>query len=124
MTGRPQCIAAGRVPWEELHEHFKHWLAVANALAAMREEAMDVAHANQPQGPHYRRAFNAIIKERESWVAGINDSTRAHCYCLVDNLAAVQVWRKLASYRPWAHVSSKRCRNNPRNRRRAYPVYA
>jgi hypothetical protein len=46
MTGRPQCIAAGRVAWKELHEHFKHWLAVANALAAIREEAMDLAHAN------------------------------------------------------------------------------
>jgi hypothetical protein len=73
---------------EELHkhEHSKHWQAVANA------------HANQPQGSRYRRAFNAIIKDQESWVPGINDTTRMHCYWLVDNLAAVQVWRETLTF--------------------------
>jgi hypothetical protein len=43
-------------------------------------------------------ASAAIIKEQEPWVAGINDTTRAHCYWLVDNLAAVKPWREMLTF--------------------------
>jgi hypothetical protein len=104
-------IAAGREAYQALHnhEHFRQWVAIADALVALREEAMEQAHTNRPQGPPYRRAFTALIEQRETWVAGINDTTRAHCYWLVDNLPAVTAWREVLTFRQrdeWNHPST------------------
>jgi hypothetical protein len=94
-------IAAGREAWTELnkHEHFGKWLAIADALVAIREEAMEQAgNTNRPQGPPYRKAFKAIITQREPWAAAIKETVRTHCYWLVDNLVAVQRWRETLAF--------------------------
>jgi hypothetical protein len=103
-------IAAGRAAYARLNnnEHFRDWVAVADALVAIREEAMGQAHTNRPQGPPYRAAFKAIIA-RETWVAGIDDTTRTHCYWLVDNLPAVTAWRDTLAFRQrdeWNHPAT------------------
>jgi hypothetical protein len=108
---RQERIAAGREAWAALqkHEHFGQWLAVADALVAIREDAMDQARTNRPQGPPYRRAFKAIIEEKETWAIAIDDSVRAHCYWLVDNLPAVQRWRETLTFKQrdeWNHPST------------------
>jgi len=84
---REERLAAGRAAFTRLRnvEHFRDWVAVADALVAIREEAMDKAHTNRPQGPPYRAAFKAIIDQRETWAAGIHDTIRPHCYWLIDN---------------------------------------
>jgi hypothetical protein len=102
-------IAAGREAWTELnrHEHFGQWLAVADALVAIREEAMEQAgNTNRPQGPPYRKAFKSIIEQRETWAITINETVRTHCYWLVDNLPAVQRWRETLTFEQrdkWNH---------------------
>jgi hypothetical protein len=104
-------IAAGREAWASLqkHEHFGQWLAVADCLSALREQAMEEAHTNRPQGPPYRRAFKAIIEQQEPWAVAINDTVRAHCYWLVDNLPAVQSWRETLAFEQrdkWNHPTT------------------
>lgn len=88
-------IAAGRLAFDRVlnGDHFRDWISVADALVAIREEAMERAHTNRPQGPPYRAAFKAIVEHREKWILKINDTTRTHCYWLVDNLPAVTAWR-------------------------------
>jgi hypothetical protein len=106
-------IAAGREAWAHLqkHEHFKDWLAIADAIAAVREEAMSLAHSNTPQGPPYRAAYRRIIEGREPWIAGINEATRSHCCWLVDNLPAVMTWRETLTFEQrdtWNHPTTIR----------------
>jgi hypothetical protein len=49
-------------------EHFSDWVAAADALVAIREEAMEVAKApNNPKHPRYRAVFKQIITTRETW---------------------------------------------------------
>jgi hypothetical protein len=108
---RRERIAAGRTAWAALqkHEHFGQWLAVADALVAIREEAMEQACTNRPQGPPYRAAFKAIVEQKETWAVAIDDTVRAHCYWLVDNLPAVQRWREGLSFKQrdeWNHPST------------------
>jgi len=108
---RQERIAAGREAYAELqkHEHFRQWLAIADALVAIREQAMEAAHTNRPQGPPYRRAFAAIIEQQETWATGISDSARAHCYWLVDTLPAVQRWRETLTFEQrdqWNHPTT------------------
>jgi hypothetical protein len=103
-------IARGREAYASINsgEHFSDWLAVADGLVAIREEAMDIAHTNRPQGPSYRAAFKRA-EEREVWATGINDSARAHCYWLIDNLPAVQRWRETLANNQrneWNHPST------------------
>lgn len=103
-------IAAGEEAWKELqkNEHFKQWLAISDAIAAIREEAMSLAHTNTPQGPPYRAAFKKLI-DKHPWIAGINESTRTHCYWLVDNLPAVMTWRETLTFDQkdtWNHPST------------------
>lgn len=104
-------IAAGREAFAELqkHEHYKQWVSVADALVAIREEAMDAAHTNVPQGPPYRAAFKKLIDQREAWAAGISESVRTHCYWLIDNLAAVTAWRETLTFEQrdnWNHPTT------------------
>jgi septal ring factor EnvC (AmiA/AmiB activator) len=104
-------IAAGREAYEGLrkHEHFRSWLAIADALAAIREEAMELAHTNRPQGPPYRAAHKRIVETREQWVTTINSATQTHCYWLVDNLPAIMTWREALTFEQrdlWNHPST------------------
>jgi hypothetical protein len=104
-------IAAGRAAHERINrgEHFDDWVAVADALVAIREEAMTAAGApNNPKHPRYRAEFKRIT-QREAWVAGINDTTRSHCYWLIDHLPAVRAWRDTLGPRErteWNHPST------------------
>jgi hypothetical protein len=111
LERRMERIAAGREAWTKLnqHQHFGQWLAIADCLYAIREEAMEQANTNHPQGPPYRRALNSIIEKREPWVAKINDSVRAHCYWLVERLPAVQQWREGLTFEQrdmWNHPTT------------------
>ena len=51
------------------------------------------AHTNRPQGPPYRAELKRLLT-KEPWAAGINTTTTAHCYWLIDNLPAVTAWRE------------------------------
>lgn len=92
---RARRIAEGLAAHErpKKREHFADWLAIADALVAVREEAMDRAHTNRPQGPPYRAALTELIR-KHAWMGGIDDTTRTHCYWLIDNLPPVQRWRE------------------------------
>jgi hypothetical protein len=87
-------ITAGREAYARVRngDHFRDWVSVADALAAIRDEAMANAHTNRPQGPPYRAELKKL-DAREPWAATINTSTKAHCYWLIENLPAVTAWR-------------------------------
>lgn len=105
-------IAAGRTAFDKInsHEHFRDWLAVADALVAIREAAMDAAHTNHPQGPPYRAALKAI-RIREPWTDKVDSATTTACYWLIDNLPAVQAWRDTLTFKQrdeWNHPATVR----------------
>jgi hypothetical protein len=76
-------------------DHFRDWVKVADALAALREEAMDAANTpNNPKHPRYRAEIKKL-EDREPWVKTIDSATRSHCYWLADHLPGVTAWRDL-----------------------------
>jgi hypothetical protein len=87
-------IAAGRAAHERIRagDHFCDWVSLADALVAVREQAMEEAHTNRPQGPPYRAAFKRL-ELREPWMQSYDSATRAHCYWLIEHLPAVTAWR-------------------------------
>jgi hypothetical protein len=112
---RAERIQRGREASDRINsgQHFGDWVAVADALVAMREEAMEVAHTNRPQGPPYRAAFKAIEQRESAWASkysnNSNSGVRAHCYWLIDNLPAVQSWRETLAQNQrdeWNHPSA------------------
>jgi hypothetical protein len=108
---REERIAAGRAADERIRdgEHFNDWVAVADALTAIKEEAMEAANApNNPKHPRYRAEFKRIIETRETWAARYGDAERAHCYWLIDHLPAVMAWRDTLGKRrdEWNHPST------------------
>src|SRR5258708_1682520 len=63
---------------------FAWWLDYANAVVAVRTEAMRDAYANQPIGKAYN-AHHKRIMQREKLDA-FDDNTRKDCVIMVDNL--------------------------------------
>ena len=73
-------IAAGRAAFAKLsdHEHFRDWLAVADALVAIREEAMDRVHTNRPHHPAtVRRAYERLTNSRTAPLVQIDPRTNS-----------------------------------------------
>jgi hypothetical protein len=97
-------IAEAQSAWARIRGNatFGDWLAIANALAIGRAYAMKLAKAKKPQGKRYVAAIGSWL--RTYGLDGINAQERNRTLQLLDNLAAIEVWREGGDQgraRPW-----------------------
>jgi hypothetical protein len=86
-------IAAGREAWAKLGtaNSFEAWRSVALAVAIGRQQAMQAAGTNKPQGPKYGAAFNRWLED--NGFRQMPYPVRTACCRLVDNLREIELWR-------------------------------
>jgi hypothetical protein len=119
----------GTQAWKRLKQD-KNWndyMALGEAIQAHREEAMNEAGTNAPEGSAYNKAFGARLK-----AYGLDDfdeSDRKRLFDVMDNRAAIEEWgsaltrsQKLAWNHPttvWRHWKASTTAPKPREPTRA-----
>jgi hypothetical protein len=91
---RDTYIKRGQEAW---HRHknnatWNDWLAIGEALQIGRQDAMAAAGTNQPAGSKYNAVFGEWLARHQ--FDDIDKSDRSRLMEVMDNLAAVNVWRE------------------------------
>jgi hypothetical protein len=86
-------IHRGQQAWMRLRadNHWTDWLDVGRAHVIGRQEAMRLAHVNEPSGHRYKEHFGAWLKK--VGFADLDKSDRARLFTVMDNLPAIERWR-------------------------------
>jgi hypothetical protein len=86
-------VHRGQQAWVRLKndDAFSDWVDVGRAHIIGRQEAMRLAHVNEPTGHRYKESFGTWLKK--FGFADLDKSDRSRLFVVMDNLPAIEAWR-------------------------------
>jgi len=94
-------ILRAQEAWKRLvrsNNGFEDWIAVGKAHVLGRQEAMRLAHVNEPHGHQYKKAFGAWLQRYG--FQNMDKGDRARLFMIMENLPAIERWRTSLYGRP------------------------
>jgi hypothetical protein len=86
-------VHRGQQAWIRLRSDntWVDWVDVGKAHVIGRQEAMRLAHVNEPSGHRYKDHFGAWLNR--FGFHDLDDGDRSRLFKVIDNLAAIEAWR-------------------------------
>jgi hypothetical protein len=69
------------------------WLAVGEAVAEGRREAMELVGTNRPIGAAYNKAFSEILRREKLGTEELPSATRNQLFDIIDHRGEIESWR-------------------------------